>query len=126
MLEPTLIVIIELPEPGAAIGFGAKLTVVPLGAPEVDSVIELLKPPEIVLVMVDVPCVPCTTLNDDGDADRVKFAVEVTVNVVLPLIVPDAAWIVEEPAATPVAKPPLAMVATEVLLEVQVALLVRS
>ena len=55
VLEPTLIVIVELPDPGAAIGFGLKLTVVPLGAPEADSVIELLKPPEIALVIVDVP-----------------------------------------------------------------------
>jgi len=48
-------VIVELPPPGAAIGFGLKLTVVPVGTPVADNVIELLNPPLTVVLIVDVP-----------------------------------------------------------------------
>ena len=46
---------VELPEPGAGMGLGLKLTVVPDGMPEADSVIAPLKPPLTVVVIVDVP-----------------------------------------------------------------------
>jgi hypothetical protein len=49
----------------------------------------------------------------------------VTVRPVEPLIPPEVASIVVLPAATPVAKPPLAIVATVVLVEPQVTELVR-
>jgi len=55
VLDPTLIVIVELPPPGAAIVLGLKLTVVPLGAPEAERLMELLNPPLMVVVMVEVP-----------------------------------------------------------------------
>ena len=55
VLPPTVMVMVELPEPGAAIGLGLKLTVVPDGMPEADSVMALLKPPLTVVVMVEVP-----------------------------------------------------------------------
>ena len=55
VLDPTVMVIVELPEPGAGIGFGLKLTVVPDGTPEADKLIALLKPPLTVVVIVDVP-----------------------------------------------------------------------
>ena len=55
VLEPTVMVIVELPEPGAGIGLGLKLTVVPDGTPEADRLIALLKPPPIVVVIVEVP-----------------------------------------------------------------------
>ena len=55
VLDPTVIVIVELPEPGAGIGLGLKLTVVPDGTPDADRVTALLKPPLTVVVMVDVP-----------------------------------------------------------------------
>src|SRR5271169_5591891 len=55
VLLPTVVVIVELPEPGAGIGFGLKLTVVPAGTPEADRLIALLKPPLTVVVIVDVP-----------------------------------------------------------------------
>ena len=45
----------ELPAPGAAIVLGLKLTVTPEGIPLADSAIELLKPPLILVVIVDVP-----------------------------------------------------------------------
>ena len=47
MLEPTVSVMVEVPEPGAAIEVGLKLTVVPLGAPEAERLIAPL-PPELI------------------------------------------------------------------------------
>ena len=55
VFAPTVMVMVELPAPGAGIVAGLKLTVVPLGAPVADKAIELLKPPLIAVVMVDVP-----------------------------------------------------------------------
>ena len=55
VLLPTVMVMVELPLPGAGIGLGLKLTVVPDGIPEAERLIELLKPPLIVVVIVDVP-----------------------------------------------------------------------
>jgi hypothetical protein len=55
VLEETVIVMVEVPEPGAGIGLGLKPTVTPLGVPEADSVIELLKPPLTAVVIVDDP-----------------------------------------------------------------------
>ena len=46
---------VELPDPGAGIGLGLKLTVVPEGIPDAERVIALLKPPLMVVVIVDVP-----------------------------------------------------------------------
>ena len=55
MLDPTVMVIVELPAPGAGIVLGLKLTVVPVGMPEAERLIELLKPPLTVVVIVEVP-----------------------------------------------------------------------
>jgi hypothetical protein len=55
VLAPTVIVIIELPAPGAGIVVGLKLTVVPAGAPVAARPMELLKPPRMAVVIVDVP-----------------------------------------------------------------------
>ena len=55
MLLPTVMVMVELPEPGAGIVLGLKLTVVPDGMPEADRLIALLKPPQTVVVMVEAP-----------------------------------------------------------------------
>ena len=52
-------------------------------------------------------------------------AADVTVSPVEPLVEPKAAWIVVLPAATPVAKPVLVIVATDVLVELQLTELVR-
>ena len=49
----------------------------------------------------------------------------VTVRVVLPLMLPELAWIVVEPVPTEVANPAVLMVATVVAEELQVAVLVR-
>ena len=55
VVDPTVMVMVELPEPGAGIGLGLKLTVVPDGIPEAERLIELLKIPLMVVVMVEVP-----------------------------------------------------------------------
>jgi hypothetical protein len=48
-------VIVELPEPGAGIVAGLKVTVVPEGTPDADSAIELLNPLLMAVVMFEVP-----------------------------------------------------------------------
>ena len=55
VLPPTVIFIAELPAPGAGIGLGLKLTLVPDGMPEAARLMELLKPPLMVVVMDDEP-----------------------------------------------------------------------
>src|SRR5271165_3228369 len=78
VLAPTVIVMVELPEPGAGIGLGLKLTVVPDGAPDADRLIALLKPPLMVVVIVDVPCFPCETLSEAGEAEIAKLGAGIT------------------------------------------------
>ena len=72
---PTLTVMVDVPAPGAAMGLGAKVTVWRLPCPEADKVIAELKPPEIVVVIVEVPELPLATLIDEGDAPMVKSGV---------------------------------------------------
>src|SRR5271157_2038269 len=55
VLLPTVMVIVELPAPGADIVPGLKLTVVPDGIPAADRLIALLNPPLMVVVIVDAP-----------------------------------------------------------------------
>jgi len=43
---------VEVPEPGAAIGLGLKVKVLPVPPPEADRVIAELKPPDAVVVIV--------------------------------------------------------------------------
>ena len=73
MLDPTVMVIVELPEPGAGIVLGLKLTVVPEGAPVAVRLMALLNPPLMAVVIVELPWVPCTTLSEAGLADTVKL-----------------------------------------------------
>ena len=53
--EPTLMVMVEEPEPGAAIELGLKVMVTLLPPPEADKPIAELKLPEIAVVTVEVP-----------------------------------------------------------------------
>jgi hypothetical protein len=66
---------VEVPEPGAGTGFVLNATVTPLGCPEALRVMALSKPPETVVVIVDVPLLPCATLTDVGEAMIVKAAI---------------------------------------------------
>jgi hypothetical protein len=59
VLVPTEIVMLALPAPGAAIGLGLMLTVVPAGTPAADSVTALLKPLLTVVMMFELPWPPC-------------------------------------------------------------------
>jgi hypothetical protein len=74
-------VINELPTPGAGITCGLKLTVVPDGIPEAPRLIALLNPLLMLVVIVDVPWFPCTTLREAGVAEIVKLGVPLTVSV---------------------------------------------
>jgi len=67
-LPPTAIVIKLVPVPGAGIGFVPNVTVTPLGWPEADNVMALLNPFNAVVVMVEVPLLPCCTVTEEGDA----------------------------------------------------------
>ena len=62
-------------EPAPVIEDGLNPTVTPAGCPEAESVTAELKPPLTVLVMVEVPEFPCSTVTDDGDAERLNPAV---------------------------------------------------
>ena len=55
VLEPTVIVIVELPDPGAAMVVGLNDTAVPDGTPDADKAMELLNPLLTTVVMVDPP-----------------------------------------------------------------------
>jgi hypothetical protein len=83
---------VEEPAPGAGMVLGLKLTVTLLGWPVADKAMAELKPPEIVVVIVEWPELPGLTVIDVGDALMVKLgAVPVTVRetVVVSLVLPE-------------------------------------
>ena len=67
-------VIVEVPAP--VIEVGLKDTVTPVGWPVAERVIAELKPPLTVLVMVEVPELPCATETEEGEAERLKPGVD--------------------------------------------------
>jgi len=73
VVEATAIVMVELPEPGAAMDVGLKLTVTPAGWPLAVKAMAELKPPETAVVIVDVPLPPWTTETAPGAAEMVKL-----------------------------------------------------
>jgi len=79
-------VMVELPEPGAAIDAGAKLTVTPAGCPVADKATAELNPPETAVVMVDLPVSPAT-VSEAGDAEMVKLGVPGAVTVSVTVVV---------------------------------------
>lgn len=74
MLAPTVKVAVDVPVPVMEVGL--KVTVTPEGCPEADRATAESKPPLTVLVIVEVPLLPCTTETEAGEADSVKPAVE--------------------------------------------------
>ena len=72
MEAPTEIVKEDEPAPGAPIDEGLKLGVAPAGKPDADSATEELKLPEVVVVIVEVPELPCEIVRADGEADSAK------------------------------------------------------
>ena len=73
-------VMVDVPEPGAAMEDGLKVTVTPDGWPLALRLTAELKPPATAVVMVEVPLLPCTTDTEDGEALMLKLAAAVTVS----------------------------------------------
>ena len=76
----------EVPDPGAAMDAGTKLTVTPAGCPVADKATAELNPPETAVVMVDLPVSP-TTLTEVGEAEMVKSPVPGAVTVKVTVVV---------------------------------------
>ena len=72
MEAPTEIVNEDDPAPGAPIEDGLKLAIAPAGKPDADKAIEELKPPEVVVVIIEEPEFPCEIVRADGEADSAK------------------------------------------------------
>jgi len=93
VVEATAMVIVDVPEPGAAIDVGLKVTVTPVGWPLALKATAELKPPETVVVILEVPLLPCTTETEVGEAEMVKLglagAVTVNVTVVVSVVLPE-------------------------------------
>lgn len=70
--EPTDIVIVDVPEPGAAIEAGLKLAVAPDGSPEADNDKAELKPPDIVVDIVELAAEPCWMDKLEGESETEK------------------------------------------------------
>ena len=88
---------VDVPEPGARMVLGLKLTVTLLGSPVADKAILELKPPDTVVVMVEWPELPGLIESDVGDALMVKFGlVPVTVSetVVVSTVLPEVPFTV--------------------------------
>lgn len=89
----TLTVMIELPEPGAAMELGLKVTVCRPPSPVADKEIGESKPPDTKVVIVEVPEPGLVTLIVAGDALRVKPSdvAPLTVNdtVAVSVVLPD-------------------------------------
>ena len=64
---------VEVPEPGAAIDVGLKLAVTPVGWPVTVKATAESKPPEMAVVILDVPLLPFATETVVGEAEMVKL-----------------------------------------------------
>jgi len=72
VVDGTVMVTADVPEPGAAMDVGLKATVTPEGWPLADSAMAESNPPETAVVMVDDPLLPATTETEVGEAEIVK------------------------------------------------------
>jgi hypothetical protein len=73
---PTVIVMVDEPDPGAAIEVGLKPAEAPVGSPDAESEIAELKLPDIVVDIVEVPELPCLIDTEEGDAVMLKSALD--------------------------------------------------
>ena len=82
---PTLTVIVDVPEPGAAIDLGLKVTFCAPPAPAADNVIAESKLPRAAVVIVAVPDAPRATVSAMGNALILQSALtdEVTVRLIV-------------------------------------------
>ena len=60
---------VEVPEPGAPMDDGLKVTVTPMGWPLAERAMAELKPPPTIEVMVEPPLLPRRTETEPGEAD---------------------------------------------------------
>jgi hypothetical protein len=72
VFEATATVMVDVPEPGAAIDVGLKLAVTPFGWPVADKARAELKPPDTAVVIVEEPLLLLTTETEVGKRDMVK------------------------------------------------------
>ena len=79
--DATVIFMVEVPDP--VIEVGLKTTVTPVGWPAAVKETAESKPPVTVLVMVDVPELPCATETEVGEAERLKPGVDVPESAVI-------------------------------------------
>src|SRR5271154_6252708 len=66
VVDATAIVIVDEPEPGAAMVEELKVTVTPAGWPLAVKAIAASNPPETLVVIVEAPLLPCTTETEAG------------------------------------------------------------
>ena len=85
--DATANVAVEVPDPGAAIDDGVKLTVTPDGCPDADNATAELKPLLPVEVMVEVPRLPCINEIEVRLAASENVGAAVTVNVTVDVCV---------------------------------------
>ena len=78
---PTLTVIVDVPEPGAPMGLGLKVTFCSPPAPVADNLIAELKLPRAAVVILAVPDAPRATVIAVGDALMVKSALTAEVTI---------------------------------------------
>ena len=88
-VELAVIVMFDVPEPGAGMEVGAKLAVTPDGRPDADRAIAESKPPEAAVVIVVLAGLPLVTAKMLGAAEMLKLpvTVEVTVRVTVTVCV---------------------------------------
>jgi hypothetical protein len=75
IVEATVKVAVEDPDPGATIDVGLKPTVTPVGAPDALSAIAELNPPDTAVVIVELPLLPAATVREEGAAEIVNAGV---------------------------------------------------
>ena len=84
VLALVVMVIVDVPEPGAAYEAGENEAVAPAGSPDAESATDELNPPETADVIVLVAGDPGATVADEGEALKLKFGVGVPPSVALP------------------------------------------
>lgn len=76
-------VTVEVPEPGAEMVEGLKLTVTPEGWPVAVKATEALKPPDMVVLTEEVELLPGLTLTEVGEAETAKLGGALTVRLIV-------------------------------------------
>ena len=67
----------DVPDPGEPMEVGLKVTVTPVGWPVAESATAESNPPEIVVVIVELPLLPSATETEAGEAAMVNAGLAV-------------------------------------------------